>query len=52
VLIISAMDKEDPQQYADANAFVLKPVRPDVLLEHVRRLVNRAHSQPREEAEA
>jgi signal transduction histidine kinase/CheY-like chemotaxis protein len=55
VLIISAMDKVDPEQYADANAFVLKPVRPEVLLEHVRRLLNRASSskdsQPREEAE-
>jgi DNA-binding response OmpR family regulator len=49
------MDKVDPEQYADANAFVLKPVRPEVLLEHVRRLLNRASSskdsQPREEAE-
>jgi signal transduction histidine kinase len=42
VLIISAMDKESPEQYADANGFVLKPVKPDILLEHVRRLLDRA----------
>jgi len=50
VLIISAMDRESPEQYADADGFILKPVKPDVLLEHVRRLLDRAYASQGPEA--
>ena len=54
VLIISAMDKESPEHYADADGFVLKPVKPEALVQHVRLLLERADSpvpEPRREAE-